>query len=170
MENFRTFYLLEALRIVQKASDRQKSTDKIHNKEIKDTEISFSTDIIGKVNGKTVKKTKHMSQVRDGETLPRDHGISNDEILEVIEKVLKKPTFKKNTKTMVTYKNKKGKYNLLVLTLEGNLISLITVIKGNYKSPYDYFTPKHKDALKIIIEKFQDSNINLNETFNVIML
>jgi len=168
--DFYSFFLLEKLRIVKKSSQKSKETNKHHQSDMDSAKKDFESSVIGKVKGKTVKKSRHMSQVRDGDTLPRDHGVSNEDILEIVEKALNHPNYKHREKLMVVYKNKKGRYDLLVMSVQRNLITLITIIRENKRMPVDYFTPKHKDRVKLVVESQEMQELDLKDDYQILVI
>ena len=141
------FFINETLRIVKKKADNQMPDSK-------------KPYIVGNINGILIKKTRHAHENRDYEFHPRDYGLTNDDILTIFNKALKKPSFKKNIKTMIVYRNKKGKYDVIVAEWKGHFIDIITIMQKNKRSPYEYFTPKHGDEARTIVEHY---NINIDD-------
>jgi len=132
----------------------------IHMKDIEHTKASFADRRIGVVNGITIYKSVHSTEVRDdgdGAGLVRDYGLDNEFILNIFKKLFLKPTYNPKKKTMVAYRNKRNKYDLLVITpIEGNTIKIITIIQGHKNTAREYFTPSHYNDQKAMIESVKD--------------
>lgn len=141
MRTFRDIAIQEALKIVKK---------KGQEKEQRKIDISHfdECDII---------RTKHTKEVRDGQDVPRDDGLRDAVILRVVKKAWKKG-LQSDTKTMVTYKNKKKKYDMIVIEWKQKQkkIILVTSIQDGKESPKLYFTPKHKNDEKIMTERVME--------------
>ena len=152
--------LTEALKIVKKGFDkpdkRQDITKDIHNKEIDTAKKDMDPYVVGNANGVLVKKSMHAHEVRDGQSKPRDYGMDNDYILDLAKKVMAKPLFKKNEKTLVIYRNKKGKYDKMVVELEGRVFKIITIIQGNKRQPYDYMRGIHSKSKHVLVEQAKE--------------
>jgi len=153
MKSFKEIAILEALRIVKRASDknqpqldkRQDILGKIHNSEIEDNKPVKNQ--IGDIDGFPVVKSKHVGMIRDGEQNPRDEGLRDAIIIRTLKKAIKKGFSRKTGKTLITYKNKKSKkYDMIVASWESNAIVIITVIQDSKDNPKQYFTPKHQKA------------------------
>lgn len=111
---------------------------------------------VGNANGFKVYKSNHSTEKRDSKE--RDHGIKNELIIRVLEKALKKG-LKENSRTMLVYKNTKGRYDLMVVSKNNNSITIITFIQERKKQPEEYFTPKHKKDNKMILESTETIHI-----------
>ena len=124
--------LLEALNIIKKTKDTNKD--------------SFHIDKF------TVKKTKHIKQIRKNDKASRDTGISDKEFQRIMGKFVHKhkPT---NGEYHILFKpnNSGEKYNDLIVVVSKKEIRFKTVIQ-KLQSPDKYFTKK--GDTKIIIEKF----------------
>jgi len=149
----------EALRIKKKASsdNRQKHIDDIHQKEIDDHLVG----IIGDIN---VIKTHHTKEVRTGDSRSRDDGVANDLLLNVFRKLFLKPTFKPREKYAVVYKNTKKKWDVMVVELRNKVLSIITIIKKNARTPYDAKQSTRSSQKNIIVES-KDGDIQVTDIF-----
>jgi hypothetical protein len=171
LENI-TIALDEALKIKKKGDGitsidkRQMHKDAEHAKEIAQAKADREKLTVGVVKGITVEKSFHATEVRDSGTnagQSRDSGIDNKELLKVFEKAIKNPNFKQGQRTMISYKNKKGKYDLMSVGYDRNVITIITFVQKGSKSPYDAFSRSsaHDKAGKVVIESIIDEMIAL---------
>jgi hypothetical protein len=151
MKKFREIAIEEALKIVKKGDSSMKIKKPLQrDRESKDNFIpKIDISYFDKVK---IIKSKHIEEIRDGELLPRDEGLRDAVIIRVIKKAWKKGL--SYGKTMITYKNKKKKYDMLVIDWKKNqdIIILVTSIQDSKKSPKQYFGPKHKDDNQIMTE------------------
>ncbi len=161
MLNFKQLFILsEALKIVKKASDT-KELPKYDDKLNKDKPFD-DIGVIGNVEGFEVVKTKHIKDVRSYETNARDAGMSNEFIIGLIKKFLKKEKNPKKAYYHLFYKDGET-YNDLVVFCDDTRISIITVMQHNRKSPEDYKITKTSD-LKVVLERLQPQIIYLDLT------
>lgn len=155
--SFEQIVLREALKIIKKAGalpdKRQQITKDVHNTEIKDAEV-YHQNSIGNINDFPIVKSKHVGITRDGETESRDSGVKDATIIKAIKKAIKKGFSKKSGKTLITFKNKKKLYDMIIVAWENNAIVIITIIQGNRKNPKEYFTPARSKHTKITTESF----------------
>jgi hypothetical protein len=174
MKTFEEYMILEEILKIGNAEDYRKSgvdkrddlTKDIHDKDINDTKDSLESYRVGVVNGITIFKSIHAHEIRDGEGLPRDYGLTDEDVLKIFEKLFLKPAYNPKNKTMVAYKNHKGKFDLMVISpLEYKYIKIITIIQGNKNRSYDYFTQSHLKDQKAIIES---SDLNGVQDFLII--
>ena len=142
MKSFQELALLEVLKIIKKANNISEPI-KVPNEPSEPVEAKNS---IGEINNIPVVKSKHTGIIRDGEQKPRDFGLRDAVIIKAIKKAIKKGFSRKTGKTLITYKNKQKKYDLLVASWESNAIVIITVIQDSKDNPKQYFTPKHQKA------------------------
>ena len=168
MKSFLEYQLLEDIRKIGTADDYRKThgtiPDKrddlingVHVKDIKDTKDSFASHIVGIVNDITVYKSIHSGEIRDGDGSPRDYGVDNNFLLNIIRKLFLRPTYNPKKKTMVAYKNAKKKFDLMVISpLENKSLTIITIIQGNESSAQNYFGPSHMQDQKAMIESIGD--------------
>jgi len=162
MKTFKEIALEEALRIVKK---NQPVTPQNTPRE---TKKPFSAKIdVSYFDSVKIIRTKHTKEVRDGELNARDNGLRDATILKAIKKAWKKG-LEPGVKTMITYKNKKKKYDMIVIEWQKsqNKIILVTSIQDSYKTPKQYFTPSHKNDAKIMTESF--TIIELEELEDII--
>ena len=164
MKTFREYALSEALKIVKRASDNPVKKPQ-----------SFSTkkkvklpDSVSYFDNCEIIRTTHSKEIRDGELGPRDEGLKDALILKTVKKAWKKG-LKPDTKTIITYKNKKKKYDLIVVEwkIKENKIVIVTVIQDNNNSPKDYYTNKHKNDPKIMTENII-KDFHIEDIINII--
>jgi hypothetical protein len=165
MKTFKEIAIEEALKIVRRASDKpvQKSAKK--QKEVK-TSKKASGKTIGDINGTKIVKSHHVSEIRDGELESRDGGLKDSVIIKAIKKAIKKGFSQKSPKTLITFKNKKKLYDLLIVKWARNAIVIITIIQDNKNNPKLYYTPKRKSdgSALITTESFnKEHNIPVTE-------
>jgi len=132
MKTFREIAIQEALKIVKK--NKPENID-----------ISYFDDC-------EIIRTNHTKKVRDRESSSRDNGLRDAVILKAVKKAWKKG-LKQKTKTMITYKNKYKKYDMMVVEWDKKKIILVTSIQHSKDLPKYYFGPSHKDDAKIMTEK-----------------
>jgi len=139
MKTFRGIIIQEALRI-------KKKTQKEPSKEIS---ISY-------FDGCKIVYTKHTKEIRDGELVPRNEGLRDAVILKAVKKAWKKGL--KPGKTMITYKNKNKKYNMIVIdwNIKEKKIILVTSIQDNKDLPKFYRTKVHMGEPFIMTESYND--------------
>ncbi len=144
----------EALRIKAKVQPdkRQGLTKVVHDIEIKKSKKEMDPLVVGYIGDIKVYKAKHAAEIRDGDSFTRDFNITNDYILTVLKKLINKPTFKPRKKTAVVYKNLKNKYDVMIVDLRGNVLTIITIIKKNKKRPYEAMQSNRQGQVDIIIE------------------
>lgn len=176
MKRFQEFAILEALRIVKRASDknnpqsdkRQDIIGNIHNKEMQD-EVPVKNQI-GDIDGFPIVKSDHVHQVRDGEQDTRDAGIKDSIIIKSIKSAVKKGFSSKTGKTLITFKNKKTKkYNMMIAVYHSNAIVIVTIIQGEKDNPKMYWTPNRKGHEKITTESY-DYYSEIQEIDNIIIV
>jgi len=165
MKTFREYAydIDETLKIVKKKSDQ---SDQNTYKRSKKSKGNFEKKIsISYFDTVQIIKSKHIKETRDGELVPRDEGLRDAVVLRVIKKAWKKG-LKPNIKTMITYKNKKKKYDMIVVDWEKsqNKIILVTSIQDSKDSPRMYFGPSHKNDPQIMTESYNEI-IMLDEDF-----
>ena len=151
MKSFRE-YVIEGLRIVNKNKDNIKPMNK--PREEKNTYQEKIT--ISDFDDMEIIRTKHSKKIRDGEQTARDDSLRDAIILKAIKKAWKKG-LQPNTKTVITYKNKKKLYDMMVIEWkksQGKLI-LITSIQGSEKTPKTYFRESNKKDAKIMTEIYE---------------
>jgi len=168
MKTFREYAydIDEALKIVKKKSDQGNQNNQNTYKRPRETKGNFEKKIdISYFDTVQIIKSKHIKEIRDGELVPRDEGLRDAVILRVIKKAWKKG-LKPNTKTMITYKNKKKKYDMIVVDWQKsqNKIILVTSIQDSKDSPRMYFGPSHKNDPQIMTESYNEI-IMLDEDF-----
>jgi len=147
IRTFKEIALEEALKIVKKKSDSENSKPVGTNAPEKRIDVSYfdSCQII---------RTKHTKEVRNGQQVPRDDGLRDAIILKAVKKAWKKGL--KPGKTMVTYKNKKKKYDMIVIDWNEreNKIILVTSIQDSKEQPKFYRTAKHQGEPFIMTENY----------------
>jgi len=145
----------EGLRIVKHAEDkRQILTKDVHDKEIEHAKSEMDPYQVGFIGDIKIIKSKHATEIRDGDKFDRSYNIDNEMFLDIFRKLFLKPTFRPKTKTAVVYKNKKKKWDLMVVELRNKVLTIITVIKKNERAPYDAKASSiHKGQPNIIVEK-----------------
>jgi hypothetical protein len=145
MKTFREIAQNEALKIVKKKTTPAAPVAKPEEIQI-DITYFDSVQII---------RSKHTKETRNGQQVPRDDGLRDAVILKAIKKAWKKG-LNPNTKTMITYKNKKKKYDMIVVdwVKRENKIILVTSIQDSKDAPKYYFGPKHKNDEKIMTESY----------------
>ena len=139
IKTFKEIALEEALKIVKKKQEKPTiSSEPIDISHFDECEII---------------RTKHTKETRAGQLVPRDDGLRDAIILKAVKKAWKKG-LKPNTKTMITYKNKKKKYDMIVIEWKDKQkkIILVTSIRDGKDAPKYYFGPKHKNDEKIMTE------------------
>lgn len=167
MKKFEEYMIMEELRKLGKASDYRRDAgipDKrddivkdIHTQDIKTTKDELESYRIGIVNGITIFKSIHAQEIRTGEGLPRDYGLTDEFVLNLFKKLFLKPAYNPKNKTMIAFRNPKGKYDLMVVSpLEYKYIKIVTIIQGNKSRAYDYFTQSHINDQKAILEGISD--------------
>ena len=156
MITFEEIALNEALKIVKRAADniQPKQPSALPTPKIN------TSNSIGEIEGYPVVKSKHVHQVRQGELDARDSGVRDSILIKAIKKAIKKGFSKQSGKTLITFKNKKKKYDMLVAKWENNAILIITVIQESKNNPKEFFTPKHKEETKITTESFNILDID----------
>jgi len=148
----------EGLRIVKHAEDKRQDIIKdIHDKEIAHAKADMDPYQVGYIGEIKIMKSKHATEIRDQEKFSRSYNIDNETFLNIFRKLFLKPTFRPKTKTAVVYKNKKGKWDLMIVELRNKVLTIITVIKKDERAPYDAkASSKHKEQPNIIVEKVLD--------------
>ena len=149
MITFKEYIIDEALKIMKKRDTESKPNNKPRESKgnfEKKIDISYFDDV-------QIVKSKHIKETRDGQQVPRDDGLRDAVILKAIKKAWKKG-LKPNTKTIITYKNKKKKYDMIVIDWQQsqNKIILVTSIQDSKDTPKGYFGPSHKNDAKIMTE------------------
>ena len=132
---FRKYLLInEALKIVKKLKDKLDDGDSEAYKYLN----------IGKIDGYTIKKSKHILDMRGNER--RDKGVPESVIIDKIKEVSDKLSTKKNNVIVFTYE---GKYNMIILTKNTKYKQI--VIKTEILQNRDENTYKYRNSDKIII-------------------
>lgn len=153
MSSFKEILLSEALKIVKKSGSITPITPQ--NKSIeKKIDISYFDTV-------KIVRTSHTKEIRNGELVPRDEGLRDAVILKTVKKAWKKG-LKPNTKTIITYKNKKKKYDMIVVDWQKsqNKLILVTTIQDNNKFPGMYFSQSRKNDAKIMTENFTNTIVD----------
>jgi len=162
MKKFEEIAIIEALKIIKRASDksnpesdkRQDNINKVHNMEIQD--INQIKNQIGDIDTFPIVKSDHVYKVRDGEQITRDSGIKDSIIVKSIKSAVKKGFSKKSGKTLITFKDKKTKkYNMMIASYQTNAIVIITIIQGEKENAKMYWTPGRKNIEKITTENYE---------------
>jgi len=145
----------EKLRIIKKASDnRDEHLTKSHQGEIDHSKMEMDPLFIGYIGDIKIIKSKHATEIRDGDKFDRSYNIDNEAFLNIFRKLFLKPKFRSKVKTAVIYKNNKGLYDLMVVELRNKVLTIITVIKKGERAPYDAkASSKHKDQPNVIVEQ-----------------
>jgi len=154
---FKDYILQEALRIVKKHTSYNTPPISKTSKS-RETKKPFTPKItVSHFDECEIIRTSHTKKVRDGEQNSRDNGLRDATILKAVKKAWKKG-LKPGIKTMITYKNKKKTYDMIVIEWQKSQkkIILITAIQDGYKIPTEYFTPSHKNDAKIMTEEKLD--------------
>ena len=176
MKSFKEIAILEALKIVKRASDknnpqadkRQDNINKIHNTEMKDAQPVKNQ--IGDINGFPIVKSDHVHQVRSGEQNTRDAGIKDSIVVKSIKSAVKKGFSEKSGKTLITFMNKKSKkYNMMIAVYHSHAIVIVTIIQGEKENAKMYWTPNRKDHEKITTESYEYYN-DINDINKIIQL
>jgi len=152
---FKEYILQESLKIVNKRATT--NIIKPQNKP-RETKTTFVPKInISYFDKCKIIRTNHTKEIRDGEQNSRDDGLRDATILKAVKKAWKKG-LKPGVKTIITYKNKKKTYDMIVIEWQKtqNKIILITAIQEGKKLARDYFTPSHKKDAKIMTENVQE--------------
>jgi hypothetical protein len=155
MKTFKDYILAEALRIVKKNTPA-----KPLNKP-RETKDNFKPAIdVSYFDNVEIVRSKHSKEIRDGQLVSRDDGLRDAVILKAIKKAWKKG-LRANTKTVITYKNKKKKYDMIVIDWKQSQdkIILITSIQDNKNSPKTYFRQSNKTQDKIMTEQFNEYEV-----------
>ena len=146
----------EKLRIVKKSDGfdkRDVHITKVHKGEIEHSKMEMDPLLIGYIGDIKIIKSKHATEIRDGDKFDRSYNIDNEAFLDIFRKLFLKPKFRPRTKTAVVYKNLKGKWDLMIVNLTGKVLTIITVIKKNERAPFDAkASSKHKEQPNIIVE------------------
>jgi hypothetical protein len=161
--------LLETLKIVKKRNDTTSSDISKPQTKPRESKRNFEKKIdISYFDTVNIVRSKHTKEIRTGQTIPRDEGLRDAIIIKAIKKAWKKG-LKPYVKTMISYKNKKKKYDLIVVEWQKkqNKIIIVTVIQDSKKTANDYFTPKHKNDAKIMTEK---EIVDIQETIELDIL
>jgi hypothetical protein len=149
---FKDYIIQEALRIVAKNPKTPSTNNSRETKKpfLPKIDISYFDNV-------KIIRTKHTKETRHGEEVPRDDGLRDAVILKAVKKAWKKG-LKPGVKTMITYKNKKKRYDMIVIEWQKsqNKIIIITTIQDNYKLPTEYFTSSHKNDAKIMTENVEE--------------
>lgn len=157
MNFFKTF-IVEALTIVKKNDKNFKELPKYDQKLNAPKQPEENDLLIGKVGKFDLYKTFHVSHTRDYETTPRDYGMDKQEYLRIMNKFIQKITPENNKKYHIFYrKDGVGKYNDLVVSVNGNRITIVTIIQGNRNSPMNYYT--NPDEKKAVVEALFDIEV-----------
>jgi len=144
----------EGLRIVKHAEDkRQAITKDIHDKEISHAKAEMDPYQVGYIGDIKIMKSKHATEIRDQDKFSRSYNIDNETFLNIFRKLFLKPTFRPKTKTAVVYKNKKGKWDVLICELRGKILTIITVIKKGERIPFSAKPSKRDTQVNIIVEE-----------------
>ena len=155
MKSFREYILEMARTGFKQINPKDLKLDDIHKKEVH----SKDERLIGDIDGINVYKSIHAMQSRDEELVPRDYHLKDSVILKAIKKAIKKGFSPKSGKTMVTFKNKDKKYDLLELDWRQNTITIITIIQSGKRNPKEYFTSRHSDETQITTENINENNL-----------
>ena len=158
--------MCEALKIVKKKSDQSSQNAQTNQKRPRESKGNFEKKIdISYFDNVQIVRSNHTKETRNGELVPRDEGLRDAIILKAVKKAWKKG-LKPKTKTMITYKNKKKKYDMIVVDWQKsqNKIILVTSIQDAKDSPRMYFGPSHKNDPQIMTESYNEI-IMLDEDF-----
>ena len=145
----------EALRVVSKGDKRDAHTVKVHKGEIDHAKKEMDPLQVGYIGDIKIMKSKHATEIRDQDSFSRDYNMDNDMFLSVFRKLFMKRTFKPNQKTSVVYRNKKRKFDVMVVELRGKTLTIITVIKKGERAPYDAKQSSREGQVNIIVEKIK---------------
>jgi len=117
-------------------------------------EEKFNNNFVGSVKSIIVIKSKHSMENRHGDSVSRDHSIPNEKIMDNIKRLLKMPAFRSGKSYSIVYKNKRGFWDVMVLSYKDKYtIEIITIMKRNSRSPYDAkVSSYHNNELAIILE------------------
>lgn len=156
MKDFRELLLLEALRIVKKKSDQPMETTIPTEPVIQKLSKSEEKRLVGEPNeipNTFIIKSTHATEVRQGERFPRDYRVRDAVIVRTLKKAHKKGFNQKSGISMITYKNKDKKYDVMVCHWIKNKIIIITMIQAGKESPNQFFSGKHKNKTRFMVEK-----------------
>ena len=148
MKTFREF--VEGLKIVKKKEDNQVRPERTREtKQKPKIDVSYFDTV-------RIVRSKHSQEIRANELKPRDEGLRDATILKAVKKAWKKG-LKENEKTLITYKNKSKKYDMIIVEWirKQNKIILVTAIQGNKDKPNQYFRASNKDQQKIMTENIE---------------
>jgi hypothetical protein len=126
---------LGKIRVVQKASDKPQHDPRMTDPK----EPQEDERYIGNVGGYRIIKSEHTKHTRDYQKFSRDYGMTKNDFLDVIDKFIKKTTPKDGKKYHLFYK-KTGRYNDLIVAVDGKTITIITVIQLQKQSVLQYFS------------------------------
>jgi len=156
--------LFEAIKFVKRAKDQGKDDREFnkalaHKDEIEDADGVF----VANLNGTLIVKSHHMKEIRDGEKQARDADWDNPYMIKVFKKLFLKPAFRPG-KSMVAFRNKKGKYDLLAINYDARFktLKVITYIKKGRRGGYDAFSTnrEYDKNPKIVIEALEQFGIS----------
>lgn len=153
IKEFKDMFIEEALKIVKKRADKEQEKAKydMSKTEPKDQE---QDNVVGKVKGYSIIQTHHISHTRDYEKRARNHGMDKKDYIRVIELFLKK-RIPKDGKTYHLFYKEKGRYNNLVVKVQGNDIIIITVMQMQKRDVKDYFSKSTDIRLTLESEEIE---------------
>jgi len=124
----------------------------VKKKSTKDLEKIKEYDplIIGVIKDVRIYKSLHSTEKRG--KISRDYKFSDKFLTTVVGKILKSSDFKSNQTTAVVFKNEKGTYDLAVVSLQGKVFTIITIIKKNKETPEKALPSARTEQSNIIIE------------------
>ena len=149
--------LMEALKFVKRAKEQGKDDREYHKATSHADDIDKEAEdlFVANMNGTLIVKSRHMKEIRDGQKNARDADWDNDYMIKVFKKLFLKPTFRPG-KSMVAFRNKKGKYDLLAINYDARFktLKVITYIKKNRRGGFEAFSTNrdYDKNPKIVIE------------------
>lgn len=158
--------LVEALKFVKRAKVQGADDREYHKAVAHDIEVGKSDEedlFIANMNGTLIVKSRHMKEIRDGQKNARDADWDNDYMKKVFKKLFLKPAFRPG-KSMVAFRNKKGKYDLIAINYDARFktLKVITYIKKGRRGGYDAFSTnrEYDKNPKIVIEALSEMGID----------
>lgn len=157
--------LMEALKFVKRSKDQGKDDREYHKATTHADDIDKEAEdlFVANMNGTLIVKSRHMKEIRDGQKNARDADWDNDYMIKVFKKLFLKPAFRPG-KSMVAFRNKKGKYDLIAINYDARFktLKVITYIKKGRRGGYEAFSTNrdYDKNPKIVIEALSEMGLD----------